>query len=367
MHARRTPSRSASRSSGGTFDLERLARELAEIEKTVADPGLWNDPARAQTTLKARTRLTEELESFGRLEKRAEDAEVCVELLREGEDVGGDLKQAVEALQAALDERELEIMLQGEHDAANAILTIHPGAGGTESQDWAEMLYRMYLRWAERHGYRIEALDYQKGEEAGIKSATLLIKGKNAYGFLRAESGVHRLVRISPFDSSGRRHTSFASVYAYPELDDAIDVAVEEKDLRIDTYRSSGAGGQHVNVTDSAVRITHLPTGIVVSCQNERSQHRNRDMAMKILKSRLYDLELRKRDEKRQVEEGAKKDIDFGSQIRSYVLQPYTLVKDHRTASERGDVQKVLDGDIDDFIKTYLLASSRSAAATPSR
>ncbi len=292
---------------------------------------------------------------------------MCVELLREGEDVGGDLELAVDALQAALDERELEIMLRGEHDASNAILTIHPGAGGTESQDWAEMLYRMYLRWAERHGYRIEALDYQKGEEAGLKSATLLIKGKNAYGYLRAESGVHRLVRISPFDSSGRRHTSFASVYAYRELEDAIDVAVEDKDLRIDTYRSSGAGGQHVNVTDSAVRITHLPTGIVVSCQNERSQHRNRDMAMKILKSRLYDLELRKRDEKRQVEEGAKKDIDFGSQIRSYVLQPYTLVKDHRTGSERGDVQKVLDGDIDDFIKTYLLASSRNAAATPSR
>ena len=347
--AERTPSRSASRSSGGTFDLATSARELAEIEKTVADPGLWNDPARAQTILKARTRLTEELEAFGRLEKKAEDAGVCVELLREGEDVGGDLELAVDALQAALDERELEIMLRGEHDASNAILTIHPGAGGTESQDWAEMLYRMYLRWAERHGYRIEALDYQKGEEA------LLIKGKNAYGYLRAESGVHRLVRISPFDSSGRRHTSFASVYAYPELEDAIDVAVEDKDLRIDTYRSSGAGGQHVNVTDSAVRITHLPTGIVVSCQNERSQHRNRDMAMKILKSRLYDLELRKRDEKRQVEEGAKKDIDFGSQIRSYVLQPYTLVKDHRTGSERGDVQKVLDGDIDDFIKTYLL------------
>jgi len=289
---------------------------------------------------------------------------VCAELAREGEEVAVDLKQAVDALRSALDERELEIMLTGEHDAGDAILTVHPGAGGTESQDWAEMLYRMYLRWAEGHGFRVEALDYQKGDEAGIKSATLMVRGRNAYGFLRAESGVHRLVRISPFDSSGRRHTSFASVYAYPDLDDQIEVAVEEKDLRVDTYRSSGAGGQHVNVTDSAVRITHLPTGIVVSCQNERSQHRNRDMAMKILRARLYDLERRKRDEKRAVEEGAKKDIDFGSQIRSYVLQPYTLVKDHRTGFERGDVQNVLNGDIDSFVKTYLLSRSRPAAGS---
>ena len=213
----------------------------------------------------------------------------------------------------------------------------------------------MYLRWAERHKYRVEALDYQKGEEAGIKSATLMVRGHNAYGFLRAENGVHRLVRISPFDASGRRHTSFASVYAYPELDESINVTIEDKDLRVDTYRSSGAGGQHVNVTDSAVRVTHLPTGIVVSCQNERSQHRNRDMAMSILKSRLYELELRKRDEKRAVEEGEKKDIDFGSQIRSYVLQPYRLVKDHRTQHEVGDVDSVLDGRIDPFIRTYLL------------
>jgi peptide chain release factor 2 len=290
---------------------------------------------------------------------------VCAELGREGEDVGADLQQAVTALRAALDGLELEIMLTGEHDAGNAILTIHPGAGGTESQDWAEMLYRMFLRWAEGRGFRVEALDYQKGDEAGIKSVTLMIKGKNAYGFLRAENGVHRLVRISPFDSSGRRHTSFASVYAYPELNDEIEVAVEEKDLRVDTYRSSGAGGQHVNVTDSAVRITHMPSGIVVSCQNERSQHRNRDMAMKILKARLYDLERRKRDEKRAAEEGAKKDIDFGSQIRSYVLQPYTLIKDHRTGFEMGDVQRVLDGDLDPFIKAYLL--SRSEKGTTGR
>jgi peptide chain release factor 2 len=252
-------------------------------------------------------------------------------------------------------------MLTGEHDAGNAILTIHPGAGGTESQDWAEMLYRMYLRWAEAHGYRVEELDYQRGEEAGIKSATLMVRGRNAYGFLRAENGVHRLVRISPFDSSGRRHTSFASVYAYPELDDAIEVQIEDKDLRVDTYRSSGAGGQHVNVTDSAVRLTHLPTGVVVSCQNERSQHRNREMAMRILRSRLYDLERRRRDEKRQAEEGAKKGIEFGSQIRSYVLQPYRMVKDHRTDVEVGDVDRVLDGDLDPFIRAYLLARRTAA------
>ncbi|HKN48087.1 MAG TPA: peptide chain release factor 2 [Candidatus Polarisedimenticolia bacterium] len=356
---------------GGTFDPEGLTRELHEVEARSADPTLWSDPARAQATLQRRTRLTEEIESIRALEKKLEEAQVCAELAREGEEVVAELRLATDDLAAALDRQELEMMLTGEHDAGNAILTVHPGAGGTESQDWAEMLYRMYLRWAESHGYRVEALDYQAGEEAGIKSATVLVKGRDAYGFLRAENGVHRLVRISPFDSSGRRHTSFASVYAYPELNDAIEVTVEEKDLRIDTYRSSGAGGQHVNVTDSAVRITHLPTGIVVSCQNERSQHRNRDMAMKILKSRLYDLERRKRDEKRQVEEGAKKGIDFGSQIRSYVLQPYRLVKDHRTGVERGDVDRVLDGDLDAFIRAFLLsrraAGASAAQETPAR
>jgi peptide chain release factor 2 len=292
---------------------------------------------------------------------------VCVELAREGEPVGRELQAAVDALASALDQRELDLMLTGEHDPGNAILTIHAGAGGTESQDWAEMLYRMYMRWAEARGCGIEALDYQKGEEAGIKSATLMVRGKNAYGFLRAESGVHRLVRISPFDASGRRHTSFASVFAYPDLEDSIEIVVEEKDLRVDTYRSSGAGGQHVNVTDSAVRITHLPTGIVVSCQNERSQHRNRDMAMRVLKARLYDLALRERDEKRRAEEGAKKDIDFGSQIRSYVLQPYRLIKDHRTGHEVGDVDRVLNGDLDGFIRAYLLGQRGAVAGSASK
>jgi peptide chain release factor 2 len=334
--------------------------ELQDLDRRAADPNLWSDPAQAQAILQRRTRLTEEVDALRILEKKAEDVQVCVELAKEGEDVHDDLERAVGELSAALDRRELELMLTGAHDAGNAILTIHPGAGGTESQDWAEMLYRMYLRWAESQGYSIETLDHQRGDEAGVKSATLLIRGKNAYGFLRAENGVHRLVRISPFDASGRRHTSFASVYAYPDLDDDIEVEIEAKDLRIDTYRSSGAGGQHVNVTDSAVRITHLPTGIVASCQNERSQHRNREMAMRILRSRLYELEARKREEKRQAEEGAKKDIDFGSQIRSYVMQPYRMVKDHRTALEVGDVDRVLDGDLDDFIRTYLLSQRTS-------
>ncbi len=328
---------------------------MQKLEAEASDPSLWNDPARAQATLQRRTRMNEELDAIRGLEKKVEEAQVCVDLAREGEDVESDLRGAAEQLAVALDQQELEMMLQGEHDGANALLVIHPGAGGTESQDWAEMLYRMYLRWAEARGFGAEALDYQAGEEAGLKSATLRIAGKNAYGFLRAENGVHRLVRISPFDASGRRHTSFASVYAYPELDDDIEVKIEDKDLRIDTYRSSGAGGQHVNVTDSAVRITHLPSGIVVSCQNERSQHRNRDMALRVLRSRLYEAERRKREEKRAVEEGAKKEIDFGSQIRSYVLQPYRLIKDHRTGFEVGDVDRVLDGDLDGFIRAYLL------------
>ncbi|MFQ5878218.1 MAG: peptide chain release factor 2 [Acidobacteriota bacterium] len=339
----------------GHLDLDACARELRDLDARASDPDLWSNPARAQAILQRRTRLTEEIDALRALERKVEEAQVCVELAREGEEVAGDLARALAELTAALDERELDLMLTGEHDAGNAILTIHPGAGGTESQDWAEMLYRMYMRWAEGEGYRVETLDYQKGEEAGIKSATLMIRGRNAYGFLKAENGVHRLVRISPFDASARRHTSFASVYAYPDLDDTIHVAIEDNDLRIDTYRSSGAGGQHVNVTDSAVRITHLPTGIVVSCQNERSQHRNREMALRILKSRLYELELRRREERRQVEEGAKKEIDFGHQIRSYVLQPYRLVKDHRTGHEVGDVDRVLDGDINDFIRAYLL------------
>jgi peptide chain release factor 2 len=249
-------------------------------------------------------------------------------------------------------------MLGGEHDRKNAIVSIHPGAGGTESQDWAEMLLRMYLRWTERRGFKREMMDYQPGEEAGIKSVTFSVIGEYAYGLLSAEVGVHRLVRISPFDQAARRHTSFASMYVFPDLPEDVDIEIDEKDIRIDTFRSSGAGGQHVNVTDSAIRITHFPTGIVVSCQNERSQHRNRDSAMRVLKARLYDLKLKENQERLDKIGGVKKEIGFGSQIRSYVMHPYQMVKDHRTKEQVGDVNRVLDGDIDVFIKAYLMQKS---------
>ncbi len=280
---------------------------------------------------------------------------MLIEWAQAGEDVAGDLSKALDGLEAEVEAGEIKKMLSGEHDAANAIVSIHPGAGGTESQDWAEMLLRMYLKWAERRGLKRTILEYQPGDEAGLKSVTFTLTGEYAFGLMSAEAGVHRLVRISPFDQAARRHTSFASVYVWPEMDDDIEIDIPEKDLRIDTFRSSGAGGQHVNVTDSAVRITHLPTGIVVSCQNERSQHKNRDVAMKVLKARLYDLEVKKQQAKLENIGGAKKDIAFGSQIRSYVLQPYQMIKDHRTKHEEGQVHKVLDGDIEPFIKTYLM------------
>lgn len=283
---------------------------------------------------------------------------MLVEWATAGEPVGADLERALDALNAQVEGAETKKMLGGEHDAANAIVTIHPGAGGTESQDWAEMLLRMYLKWAERKNLKRALLDYQPGEEAGLKSVTFTLTGENAFGLMAAEAGVHRLVRISPFDQAARRHTSFASLYVWPELDDEIEIEIPDKELRIDTFRSSGAGGQHVNVTDSAVRLTHLPTGIVVSCQNERSQHKNKDVAMKVLKARLYDLKEKAQQDKLSQIGGAKKEIAFGSQIRSYVLQPYQMVKDHRTKYQEGQVDKVLNGDIDAFIKTYLMQKS---------
>ena len=276
----------------------------------------------------------------------------------------GDLVRGLDELETAVEAAEIKKMLGGPHDRKNAIVTVHPGAGGTESQDWAEMLLRMYFKWAERRGFKREVIEYQPGDEAGIKSATFTLTGEYAFGLITAEAGVHRLVRISPFDQAARRHTSFASVFVWPELDDDVDIEIEEKDLRIDTYRSSGAGGQHVNVTDSAVRLTHLPTGIVVSCQNERSQHRNRDMAMRVLKARLFDLKLKEQQAKLEQITGAKKEIGFGSQIRSYVLQPYQMIKDHRTKLEVGDVNRVLDGDLDPFIKTYLMQKASGTLGT---
>jgi peptide chain release factor 2 len=317
--------------------------------------------------MQRRRRLEEDQALRQSLKRRVDDLGVLVEWANAGEDVGADLARSLDEFQTEVEAAETKKMLGGEHDRANAIVTIHPGAGGTESQDWAEMLLRMYLKWAERRGFRREVIDYQPGEEAGIKSATFTMTGDYAFGLMSAEAGVHRLVRISPFDQAARRHTSFASVFVWPELPEDVDVEIEEKDLRVDTYRSSGAGGQHVNVTDSAVRITHIPTGIVVSCQNERSQHKNRSSAMKVLKARLYDLKTKEQQQKLEQIAGAKKEIGFGSQIRSYVLQPYQMIKDHRTKVEVGDVNRVLDGDLDNFIKTYLMqkASGTLGAAAP--
>ncbi len=290
------------------------------------------------------------------LGRRVDDIQAYFDLAREGEAVGDDLRKEIDQLRDVADKLETQTLLSGENDIRNAIVTIHPGAGGTESQDWAEMLLRMYLRWAERQGFTAEVNEYQPAEEAGIKSATFTVTGDYAYGLLVSEIGVHRLVRISPFDQAKRRHTSFASVFVSPEIDESIQVDIKPEDLRIDTYRSGGKGGQHVNTTDSAVRITHIPSGIVVACQNERSQHKNRERAMKMLRSKLYEAELEKKRAISKKLEDSKLDIDFGSQIRSYVLHPYRLIKDHRTKVEVGDVDRVLDGDLKPFIQAFLVA-----------
>jgi peptide chain release factor 2 len=340
---------------GGGFDEARLQRELSELEAATASADFWKDQAAAQRVLQRRRRLEDDRVMAESLRRENDDLGVLLEWARQGEDVLGDLERGIDGFSRAVQAAEIRTMLSGEMDRKNAIITIHPGAGGTESQDWAEMLLRMYIRWTERRGFKREVVDLQPGDEAGIKSATVLVAGDYAYGLLSAEAGVHRLVRISPFDQAARRHTSFASLYVWPELPDDVEIDIDEKDLRIDTFRSSGAGGQHVNVTDSAVRITHLPTGIVVSCQNERSQHKNRASGMKVLKARLYDLRMQEQQARLDQLGGEKKDIAFGSQIRSYVLHPYQMVKDHRTKFQVGDVNRVLDGDIDDFIKSYLM------------
>ncbi|MBZ5558388.1 MAG: peptide chain release factor 2 [Acidobacteriia bacterium] len=340
------------------LEAARPDEELTRLESRAASPDFWKDQAEAQKVLQRRRRLEQDRDLMLSLGKRIDDLAVLVEWSKAGEAVDAEFAQALDALEQEVNAGEIKKMLGGEHDRKNAILTIHPGAGGTESQDWAEMLLRMYLRWMERRGFKREMIDYQPGEEAGLKSVTLTVTGEYAYGLLAAEAGVHRLVRISPFDQAARRHTSFASVYVWPELPDDVDVVIDDKDIRIDTYRSSGAGGQHVNVTDSAIRITHLPTGLVVSCQNERSQHRNKDSAMRVLKARLYDMKLKEQQAKLDQIGGVKKDIAFGHQIRSYVLQPYQLVKDHRTKEQVNDPARVLDGDIDVFIKSYLMKKS---------
>src|SRR5437667_7749549 len=304
--------------------------------------------------MREKKRLEEVLSTEAELIRRSDDISAYFELAREGENVEPDLRRDIDALRQLVDKLETETLRSGENDARNAIVTIHPGAGGTESQDWADMLLRMYLRWAERQGFETVLYDYQPGEEAGLKSATFAVNGEYAFGLLQGEIGVHRLVRISPFDQAKRRHTSFASVYVSPEIDESIEIVIKPEDIRIDTYRSSGKGGQHVNTTDSAVRITHLPTGLVSSCQNERSQHKNKEKAMSMLRSKLYEFEMEKKREVTKQIEDSKLDIGFGSQIRSYVLQPYRLIKDHRTKLEIGDVDRVLDGDLRPFMQAYL-------------
>ena len=347
-------SATACASCGSIFDSPRLQRELALIEEKIGDPAVWADGARSQPLMRERKRLETLLADDAELARRSGDIEAYFELAREGEAVEPDLEREIPALIDFSEKLESKIMLSGETDPLNAIVTVHPGAGGTESQDWAEMLMRMYLRWGERQGFKTDIAEIQDGDEAGIKSATFSITGDFAFGLLSGETGVHRLVRISPFDSAKRRHTSFASVFVSPEIDDTIVIDIKTEDLRIDTYRSGGKGGQHVNTTDSAVRITHIPTGLVTGCQNERSQHKNKERAMKMMRSKLYEYELDKKKAATRKIEDSKLEIGFGSQIRSYVLQPYRMAKDLRTRVEVGDVDKVLDGDLEPFIRGFL-------------
>jgi len=342
---------------GGLFDLEEKETNIKEYEEMMADPDFWNDGDKAQDIINKNNALKSVVQEFSTLEEGLENSEVLFEMYKEesDEDTHQELIEQLNTLQQIANDFELKMLLSGEFDANNAILELHPGAGGTESQDWGEMLLRMYQRFADKKGFKVETVDYLPGDEAGIKSVTLLIKGHNAYGYLKAEKGVHRLVRISPFDSSGRRHTSFVSCEVTPEFDnDNIEIEINTEDIKIDTYRASGAGGQHVNTTDSAVRITHQPTGIVVTCQNERSQIKNREQAMKMLKAKLYQKKIEEQEAELAAIRGEQKEIGWGSQIRSYVFHPYAMVKDHRTNAETGNTNAVMDGDIDLFIDAYL-------------
>ncbi len=339
------------------------------MERKSAEPGFWDDPDSAQNIMREISEHRERLDLYNEIESKHNDLGVLLELAHEEDDeeTFQEVEKELGKLEKRLDQLEFQNMLGGKDDSKNAILTIHPGAGGTESQDWAQMLMRMYLRWIENQGFQSDVLDLQVGDEAGIKSVTIEVKGKYAYGYLKAEAGVHRLVRISPFDANSRRHTSFASVFVYPEIEDDIEIKIDPNDLRIDTYRASGAGGQHVNKTSSAVRVTHQPTGIVVQCQSERSQHRNKDSAMKILMSRLYQQKREEEEEKLSEIEKSKKDIAWGSQIRSYVFHPYNMVKDHRTNVETSNIQTVMDGQIDQFIQAYLMSGDGRPRAENSK
>jgi len=340
---------------GAIFDAPAKKTELDKLEQEIGDPDFWNQPEKSQRIMQQRKRLEEAIGKSRAVASLTSDIDTLFELGREGESVNSELERELKAFESKLTELETDMLLSGENDARDAIVTIHPGAGGTESQDWAEMLLRMYLRWAERHRFTAVITDRLEGEGAGIKSATVEINGENVYGQLQSEVGVHRLVRISPFDANARRHTSFASVFVYPQIDEDINIEIKPDDLKIDVFRASGAGGQHVNRTESAVRFTHIPTGIVVQCQNERSQHKNRASAMKQLRAKLYEFEMEKKRAADKKLEDTKLGINFGSQIRSYVLAPYRLIKDHRTKLTIGDVDRVLDGDIDELIHAYLV------------
>ncbi|WP_139209636.1 peptide chain release factor 2 [Paenibacillus sp. NFR01] len=340
----------------GSLDLDLKREMVSNFEEKMSAPDFWDDNERAQSVIAEMNAVKSAVDQFEKLEQEYDDAQVMLELADEEDDESllTDVIESIRSVVAKVDEFELQLLLNQPYDKLNAILELHPGAGGTESQDWGQMLLRMYTRWAEKRGFKVEMLDYLPGDEAGIKSVTLLIKGFNAYGYLKAEKGVHRLVRISPFDSSGRRHTSFVSCDVVPEISDDVEVEIRTEDLKIDTYRASGAGGQHINTTDSAVRITHLPTGVVVTCQNERSQIKNRERAMQMLRSKLYERKLQEQQQQLDEIRGEQSDIAWGSQIRSYVFHPYSMVKDHRTSVETGNVGAVMDGDLDAFIDGFL-------------
>ncbi|MFY3791538.1 peptide chain release factor 2 [Ureibacillus sp. MALMAid1270] len=340
----------------GSLDLENKEERIQELDEMMLTPDFWNDQEAAQKVINEANGLKAVVNEFNDLLSTQENLEMTLELLKEepDEDLQNELAEELADFQQKMDNFELQMLLSEPYDKNNAILELHPGAGGTESQDWGSMLLRMYTRWADQHGFKVETMDYLPGDEAGIKSVTLLIQGHNAYGYLKAEKGVHRLVRISPFDSAGRRHTSFVSCEVMPEFNNEIEIEVRSEDLKIDTYRATGAGGQHINTTDSAVRITHIPTGVVVSCQAERSQIKNREKAMAMLKAKLYQLEIEKQQAELDAIRGEQKEIGWGSQIRSYVFHPYSMVKDHRTNFETGNVHAVMDGDLDGFINAYL-------------
>ncbi len=345
---------------GNALGLKQLKSEAEKLEAQTAESGFWDDIENSQKVLQKIKQCKSKIEGYEKLHSLYDDTLTLIELADEEEDLSllDEVTASVDKFIGELENQRLQTLLKGEYDSKNAILTFHAGAGGTEAQDWAQMLMRMYTRWGERHDYKVTVLDFLDGEEAGIKSATILVEGQNAYGYLKSEIGVHRLVRVSPFDSSGRRHTSFASLEVMPEIDDDMNIEIKEDDIKMDVFRSSGAGGQHVNKTSSAVRLTHIPTGIIVSCQNERSQHQNREMCMKMLKSKLVEIKEREHLDKIEDIKGVQKEIAWGSQIRSYVFMPYTLAKDHRTGFENGNINAVMDGDLDGFINAYLKAES---------